>query len=130
MGIYRSRFEARVAADLKSRKIKFEYEPDKVPYILAHTYTPDLKLPNGIYIELKGRFTSKDRSKMLAVKKQKPDLDIRLVFMNPNVTLSKASTTTYGEWATKHGFIWTHTTVPSEWAKEKPKKGNNAGNAQ
>lgn len=116
---YKSNFEKSIAASLKRCNIKFKYEERKLPYVLLHNYTPDFFLPNGIIIEAKGRFTSSDRTKMLAVKKQHPELDIRLLFMNSGVTLSKRSKTTYGEWATKHGFLWAQTEIPLAWIKEK-----------
>ena len=63
--------------------IKVEYESEKIPYIVPasnHTYNPDFKLPNGIFVETKGRFVAADRKKHLLVKQQNPELDIRFVF--------------------------------------------------
>ena len=67
---FRSGLEKQVAELLKELSVKFEYESTKVPYELQCNYTPDFLLPNGIYLETKGQFTSEDRRKMLAVKKQ------------------------------------------------------------
>src|ERR1051326_3234886 len=50
-------------------------KPSKV-----HKYKPDFVLPNGIIVEGKGIFEADDREKMLLIKDQYPDLDIRLVF--------------------------------------------------
>lgn len=119
-GLYRSKFENTLAQTLKRKRVKFKYETSTFPYFLLHHYTPDFVLTKGnktIYIEAKGVFSSKDRTKMKAVRKQNPDLDIRIVFMNANLKLYKGSKTTYGEWATKAGFKWAEGEIPEEWLK-------------
>jgi hypothetical protein len=113
---YRSGLEERIAKHLTTIGVSFEYESTRAPYIIQHFYTPDFILPNGVWLEAKGYFKSSDRTKMLAVKKDNPDLDIRLVFQAPYNKLSKKSKTTYAEWADKKGFPWcTATTLPEEW---------------
>lgn len=112
---YRSGFEDKVINDLKTKELPYKYESLKISYVKSHTYTPDLILPNGVVVELKGRFTSSDRSKHLEVKKQYPDIDLRFVFQDANKPLRKGSKTTYGMWATKNGFIWSQSTIPTEW---------------
>lgn len=119
---FRSGLEEKVADDLKSRGVSFTFEEDKIPYLVEHTYTPDFKLPNGIYVETKGYFAPSDRSKHIQVKKQHPHLDIRFVFQNPNTRLSSRSKTTYAEWCQKHGFQYAKGFIPEEWIREKPKK--------
>jgi len=119
---FRSGLEEKVADDLKARGVSFTFEEDKIPYTVEHTYTPDFKLPNGIYIETKGYFAPSDRSKHLSVKKQHPHLDIRFVFQNPNTRLSSRSKTTYAQWCEKHGFLYAKGFIPEEWIREKPKK--------
>ena len=60
-----------ISNNLHSRSIDFEYETQKLEYQVPARkakYTPDFILPNGIYIESKGRFTVADRKKMLLVK--------------------------------------------------------------
>lgn len=119
-GKFRSTFEWSIAQLLKKLKVPVKYETDKLKYTVPEreaTYTPDFKLPNGIYIECKGRFTGADRKKMILVIKSNPDKDIRMVFQNARVRLSKVSKTTYGEWATKNGIIWAEKTVPKEWLR-------------
>lgn len=71
-----------------------------------------------MYIEYKGNFTGPDRTKMLLVKKQHPDLDIRLVFGRATNKLNRASKTTYAMWADKYGFPWSEKVIPEEWRKE------------
>jgi hypothetical protein len=82
-------------------------------------YLPDFRLPNGILIESKGRFTATDRAKMLNVARDNPRADIRFVFQRANnrITRSKNSMT-YWEWAEKHGFRWSEGTIPEEWWAE------------
>jgi hypothetical protein len=97
-------------------------EPQK-----SRTYTPDyvLECYPPIVIETKGRLTAADRSKMLLVKHQHPELDIRLVFQNANVRLSKVSKTTYGRWAEKNGFLWANERIPDAWLNEYQKRRSN-----
>ena len=98
---YRSGFEHKVSDQLKENKIKFEYETTVIPYIkpeTKHTYTIDFTLPNGILVETKGRWVAEDRKKHLLIKKQHPELDIRIVFMSGKTIIRKGSKTTYGDW--------------------------------
>jgi hypothetical protein len=83
-----------------------------------HIYTPDFRLPNGIFIETKGRFVLEDRKKHLLIKQQSPELDIRFVFQNAKNKLRKGSKTTYADWCTKNGFQYCEGTIPSEWLAE------------
>ena len=102
---YRSKFEAAVAASLKKRGLPFNYEEQALLYRIEATYTPDFCLPNGVVVETKGHFPPEDRRKMLAVKAQHPELDIRLCFQNADVRLSRApKALTYWQWAERHGF--------------------------
>ena len=118
----RSGFEKKVASYLDSKKVKYTYEEDKIPYTEPATdrkYTPDFKLPNGIYIECKGRFTPADRRKMALIVEQHPDLDVRMVFMRDN-TLSKSSKTTYTAWCAARGInaiVSSNGEIPKEWLK-------------
>ena len=113
---YRSGLEKKVAELLGNLSIPFEYESTKVPYVLQCNYTPDFLLPNGIYLETKGQFTSEDRRKMLAVKEAHPDLDIRMVFQAPFNKIAKRSKTTYAAWCERHGIKWAaYHSIPSEW---------------
>jgi hypothetical protein len=113
----RSGFERTLAAQLKSKKVKFEYESLSLNYTISHIYTPDFVIANGVIIEAKGKLDPQTRQKMLAVKAQHPELDIRFVFMRGENKLSKASKTTYMDWAKKHGFPASDGTIPDEWTK-------------
>lgn len=100
---------------------RYEHKEDVVVYEVPtskHKYTPDFKLPNGIVIETKGRFTTKDRKKHLLIKQQYPHLDIRFVFSNSKTKLGKQSPTTYAVWCEKNGFQFADRWIPSSWFKE------------
>lgn len=115
---YRSGLEEVVDSTLKQRNIDGEYEKHKIKYTIPatdHTYTPDFRLPNGIFVETKGRFVVEDRKKHMLIKKQHPELDIRFVFQNSKNKIRKGSPTTYADWCIKHGFIYADKTIPQEW---------------
>jgi hypothetical protein len=120
---YRSKYEEDVCSKLDKARIRFEYETLNLYYDITEQrkYIPDIILPNGIIIELKGRFTPKDRKKMLLVIEQYPSLDIRMVFMRPNNKLNKHSRTTYAQWCDKHNVKWANKYIPIEWIQEKRK---------
>lgn len=108
--------------DLWTRTVPFQYEPDRFSYWREHHYTPDLwvlasePVVRGFYVELKGYFTARDRTKLLAVRERHPMLDLRLLFQDATKKLNKRSRTTYGEWATKHEFVWASgTSIPQGW---------------
>ena len=115
---FRSKFEERVWGLIPTglrKKVTYEPKDGKLPYSLDFTYLPDIVIDNGVVVEIKGRLTSADRRKMLAVKKAHPNTDIRFVFMRPNNPLYKGSKTTYAAWAESHGFPWAHGAIPEDW---------------
>lgn len=115
---YRSGLEEDLDNTLKAKGVDGEYEKHKINYVkpaTKHTYTPDFRLPNGIYIETKGRFVLADRQKHLIIKQQCPDLDIRFVFQNSKGKIRKGSKTTYADWCIKYGFLYADKDIPSEW---------------
>ena len=111
---YRSKFEKMVAAKLNANGIGFKYEVTKFPYkkqqritretkelhglepdfkaYTYHLYTVDFTIAGyTFHIETKGRWTSDDRAKMIAIKKQHPEADIRIWFQSDNHIYSGAS---------------------------------------
>ena len=76
---FRSKLEERVATLLMTLGVSYEYESTKIPYTIQHNYTPDFVLPNHVYLEAKGYWAAEDRRKILAVKKDNPDIDLRMV---------------------------------------------------
>lgn len=114
---YKSGFEKTLALSLEKRNAKFKYEPVKLNYVQEHVYIPDFVLDNGIIIEAKGLFDQQTRSKMLAVKRQHPEKDIRFVFQAGDKKLSKNSKVSYLQWAEKNGFPAVNKEIPDEWLK-------------
>ena len=113
---YRSKLEERLATLLTTLGISYEYESEKVSYTIQHHYTPDFVLPNHTYLEAKGYWDAADRRKILAVKKDNPDMDLRMVFQAPYNTISKKSKTTYAMWCEKHNIPWTsYHDIPIDW---------------
>ncbi len=116
----RSRFENRIVEQLLKDKVDFAYEPFSLTYTQPEKprrYTPDIVLKNGVIVELKGRFTAHDRAKHLCLKAQ--GHTVRLVFMRASEKIRKGSSTSYGEWCTKHGIIWADGSIPKAWIHEK-----------
>lgn len=115
---FRSGLERAVADLLKATGVRFTYEKDVLKYLKpsrASRYTPDFKLPNGIFIETKGLFTAQDRAKHLLVREQNPGVDIRFIFQNAKNRLYKGSKTTYADWCNENGFRWAQGGVPKSW---------------
>ena len=113
---FRSKLEERISNLFDELGVIYEYESSKVAYTIQHHYVPDFILPNHIYLEAKGYWDAADRRKILAVKKDNPDLDLRMVFQSPFNTISKKSKTTYAKWCEKHDIPWcAFHTIPIDW---------------
>ena len=119
---YRSGLEERIASQLKASGVVYSYEKERLKYIpVPKHYTPDFILVGKnkkIYIETKGRFLAKDRTKHILVQEQYPDIDFRFIFSNSRQKLYKGSSTTYGRWCEKHGFVYAERNVPDIWLNE------------
>lgn len=108
----RNKFEKRIYADLKHKKIKFKYESEKLSYLISGHYIPDFVITTRlgkIYIETKGHFRPEAKRKMAAVKKLHPSLDIRILFYSHNKSAIK--------WCIKHNFPYAIGDIPEEWLK-------------
>ena len=113
---FRSGLEEQVAKLLSSLGISYGYETEKLSYTIEHDYTPDFILPNYTYLEAKGYWSAADRRKILAVKKDNPEIDLRMVFQSPYNKISKKSKTTYAKWCDKHDIPWkSYHNIPLEW---------------
>ena len=102
------------------------YEVERLEYIIPKQtkfYTPDIKLPNGIYIDLKGgTFESKDRTKTKHFIKSNPDVDLRFVFKcNSRINPKNRNSKTYGEWCESQKLLWAVGKIPESWIKEEKK---------
>jgi hypothetical protein len=129
---YRSGLEKNIAAQLEAEGLSFDYEQLKLEYNVparVAKYTPDFKV-GTIVIESKGAFgygpnrfsggdPAKERQKLLLIKAQHPNLDLRIVFQRASTKIYKGSPTTYAKWATDNGFLWADKgAIPPEWIKE------------
>lgn len=106
----RNAFEKLLESQIKRSKVPFTYETEKIPYVIHGNYIPDFiieTLHGKIYVEAKGYFRREAKSKMVAVKKQNPTLDIRFVFYK----YSKANE----RWALKYGFPYAFEKIPRSW---------------
>mgnify|MGYP006921437518 CR=1 FL=1 len=103
---YRSKFEQTIGEFLGDLA---EHEPERIYFTQPSKqrfYLPDFKTKGGIYIECKGKWDASDRIKHVWIREQHPEKRIVLIFQNSKVRLSKRSSTTYGEWATKNNLEW------------------------
>ena len=120
---FRSKFEQLIWNTLLDKKVKVQYEVDKLKYTVpesVHSYTPDFKLRDKVYLETKGIFSVDDREKMLIIRDTYPEYKFYLCFYNANAKLYKGSKSTYADWAVKHGFEYCHAPkgIPEEWLKK------------
>lgn len=114
--------------DLLPKGASVEYESEKFSYTIQHTYTPDyvIRLKDGrlIYIEAKGngrQFDNNVRQKMIAVKKQYPDMDLRIVFYSDGKIGPKRKDGSFlkqSDWAKKNNFIFAIKDIPEDWFNE------------
>jgi hypothetical protein len=121
--------EVKCAADMSKRKIRYKYEEVTFEYQQkVQHYTPDFvikrKGSTPLYIEYKGKMDYATRTKMLAVKRCNPDINIAMVFENAKNGITKRKRkkdgtysvpTKYWQWAEKNGFLWSEHTVKKEW---------------
>lgn len=125
MNKYRNKFEEKTGNGLTQKGIQFGYETEKLDYVLTGRYIPDFiitrKDGHKIYIESKGGGRSFDagaRRKMVAVRGQHPDKDIRLLFYADGLFGPKrkdGSRMSQMQWAEKNGFTAAVKDVPEEW---------------
>jgi len=133
---YRSGLELKVADQIKEANYPLNYETETLNYIVPERkskYTPDFIFTkkNGtlMYIETKGRWTATDRKKMKFILQSNPNIDLRIVFQNPNQRISKTSKTTYEAYALKLGIQHVaKKNIPQEWLDECVKNGETPNN--
>lgn len=121
-----------MASQLEAAGVPVNFEKMKIKYIVPekeHTYTPDFH-EGTIVLEGKGAFgygpnkfsggdPAKERQKLLLIKKQHPELDLRIVFQRAATKIYPKSPTTYAKWATDNGFLWSDKgVIPQEWLEE------------
>ncbi len=117
-GIYRSKLEEDIGADLIKLGFETSYEKDKFEYVLPpRRYTPDFRV-GDFFIEVKGWFPSKERTKLLAVMRSNPGLPLFVALQSPHQRLNNKSKTTVAMWCTKHGIPWCPTPIPADFLKQ------------
>lgn len=125
---YRNKFETKTGEKLGELGIKFEYETEKLHYTIEADYIPDFILitkgGRKIYLETKGggrSFDAHTRRKMIAVKQQHPDKDIRIVFYSDGKCGPKRKDGTFmrqSDWSKKYGFKYAIKDIPEKWLEE------------
>lgn len=125
---YRNRFEEQTANALKANGITFSYEDTKIGYTVSGTYLVDFRIitksGKTIYIETKGNGRSFDhaaRRKMIAVKQQHPEIDLRIVFYSNGKIGPKRKDGSHmcqSDWAEKYGYKYSIRHIPVEWMEE------------
>lgn len=130
---HRSLLEDRVIKNLETREIKYEYEKETLKYekrvrnarcidcgskhvVVSSRYTPDLLLGTpSFFVEVKGKFTAANRSRMEAVLKSYPGIDLRFLFQADN-WITKAHKSRYSDWCKKLGVKYhVGEEVPQGW---------------
>jgi hypothetical protein len=131
---YRSSLEEQLAGQLDAAGISYEYETLKVEYEIPARkakYVPDFPITGtNILIEGKGHWgggkfggikqaSADNRQKMILLKEQHPEWDIRIVYDRASTRIYPGSPTTNAMWAETHGFKWADKgTIPKEWLDE------------
>jgi hypothetical protein len=136
---FRSKLEADVAEQLTEDGVEYGHEAQWIRYVVPEReakYLPDFSFADcPIILEPKGQFGGtfyngarqmrgskdaavKERQKFILLKEQHPELDIRFVFSRASSKIYPGSKTTYGKWATDHGFKWSEKVVPQQWIDE------------
>lgn len=136
---YSSLFELEFAKDLKKRGIHFHYEEYPIQYylepkrgkcvvcgsdeiLIEHTYWPDFLIQNRVtnkemYVETKGKFSAKDRTKIISVLRDNPWIDLRLIFMRDN-WLTRKHATKYSDWCKQNKIKYSFLFLPDAWLGE------------
>lgn len=123
--VVKSPFEFQLWNQIIDFGLKAEYESEKLPYTVNHTYCPDFVIyrEDGtiLYIEAKGngrQFDNNVKQKMIAVKQQHPDKEIRIVFYSDGKCGPKRKDGSFmkqSDWAIKNGFKYSIKSIPEEW---------------
>lgn len=124
----KARTEVEFAVLCDRAGIPWMYESERLEWAPpVAKYTPDFVLQkkdgSKMFIERKGYLRPKDITKMRAIRKQHPDLDIRFVFDNSNKSMGMlphkdGTRTTHGQWAEKHGYPYADGFLPQSWIDE------------
>lgn len=126
---YRSGLELKLALEMREQGIEFQFETLKIkwtPLPIEHTYNPDFIITTNagktLIVESKGRFMPDDMQKHLAIKQQRPDIEVLFVFQNAQKWHRAAKTRSYAKWCEENGFRYCNfrdfSQVIKEWINE------------
>lgn len=128
MNKYRNKFEKNTGDRLDELGANFSYESESLEYYVSGKYIPDFiirtKSANKVYVETKGNgrsFDGASRRKLIAVKQQHPEVDIRIVFYSDGKIGPKRKDGSFmrqSDWAVKYGFQYAIREIPDEWLAE------------
>lgn len=139
---YRNDFEQRIADQLTTKGVGFDYEPTRLRYTDRHNRQritqPDFYLSAqsndpqlGMFVEAKAYLSRQQALRYESVKASRPEVDIRFIFKDAARPINKlavkddcgnTTSITYGEWADLQGFKWAAEAIPNAWLKELKKK--------
>lgn len=125
-----SGFEREVVQSLIDRGVEFECQPASLSYrtrvrsaicsacgsedaYQRRKYTPDLRLADGSYVEIKGHLKPQNRSFLKQVLVCNPDVRLRFVFQRNNIY--GKTRTRYSDWAKSLGCESSVGSLPSAW---------------
>jgi len=124
-GPYKSGLEKRFAELCLKNGVKAKYEAKTFEFVKRAHYKPDWEITPTLYVETKGYFSPSNRGNLLSFREQHPDVEIFLVFSQPNNKLSSKSKTTYAEWCDQHDFRWASINkFPIELFKKQKEESN------
>lgn len=128
--VIKSKFEGEIYQRIKNvlpKGATIEYESDKLKYVIEYEYTPDFTITfkdgSKLFIETKGngrQFDGHTRQKMVALKAQHPDKDIRIIFYRDGefgASRKDGSRQRQSDWSKRVGYTFTINEVPEEWFK-------------
>ncbi len=115
---FKSEMEDRVIGPWLASGALYEPYNFRFPIKIVSRYTPDVVLPNGIVIEVKGWWTGASRKKLEAFKRSYPDLELRMVLATPRAYITTDHKTTQAEWCNKRGIPWAEKEIPASWLLE------------
>ena len=75
------------------------------PVVQRRSYTPDIHLPSGVIVEVKGKFTPAKRTLMRHAVRCNPDLDIRFILM-ADTWLTKRKARRLSDWCRAQGIVY------------------------
>jgi hypothetical protein len=84
----------------------------------------EVLLDGHTLLPIYSQFMSAHRKRLLLLLEENPDVELHLLFNNPNTPISKEVKKTYGEWAELNGFEFSkmseHSRSKYEWRQTYP----------